>query len=86
MIEEWHPPVGQSDSMPLRLKEVIIVEKKGAQWMKGRIKHPEPFPSYNTSGYFPSRCVEEVKSFHHISRRVKNLHARNTPNRKSSVP
>jgi len=84
VIEDWNPPLGQTDSMPLRKGERLIVEKKGAEWMKGKIKFPPPFPSFRTSGYFPATKVTEISSFHHVSKRVKNLHARTTGGKRNS--
>lgn len=37
VVEDWDPPIGQTDSMPLRKGERIIVEKKGTEWMKGKV-------------------------------------------------
>jgi hypothetical protein len=38
VVEDWDPPIGQTDSMPLRKGERIIVEKKGTEWMKGMVR------------------------------------------------
>eukprot|EP00041_Stephanoeca_diplocostata_P032355 m.1035397 g.1035397 ORF g.1035397 m.1035397 type:complete len:926 (+) comp24137_c0_seq2:221-2998(+) len=74
VTHDWEPPRDEKDSMPLRRGDIVIVEKKGFEHMKGYLKDPEPFPTYPTSGYFPAAYVSEVVSHRAISRRVKKLH------------
>lgn len=81
VIKDWNPPrKEEGDSMPLRKGEIIEVEKRGDNFMKGRLKDPEPFVSYNTSGYFPSTHVREIDSHRKKAREVKELAKQNMYN------
>jgi hypothetical protein len=79
VLKDWTPPRDeQGDSMPLRKGEIVEVEKRGETHMKGRLKDPEPFASYNTSGYFPAGHVKEIESHRKTAREVRGLAKQNS--------
>eukprot|EP00035_Acanthoeca_spectabilis_P006818 m.129541 g.129541 ORF g.129541 m.129541 type:complete len:148 (+) comp13679_c0_seq2:166-609(+) len=37
-LKDWIPPAGETDSMPLREGDVVFVQKKGQEFMKGFVR------------------------------------------------
>eukprot|EP00040_Diaphanoeca_grandis_P015357 m.78271 g.78271 ORF g.78271 m.78271 type:complete len:962 (-) comp25098_c0_seq1:120-3005(-) len=66
------------DGLPLKRGQIVEVEKKGDVCMKGRLKNPPPFATFNTSGYFPASCVEEIESHRKKAREVKRIISQNS--------
>lgn len=74
VIKDHTPSYDESgDGMPLKRGQIVEVEKKGDICMKGRLKNPPPFATFNTSGYFPADCVTEIESNRSRAREVKRI-------------
>eukprot|EP00039_Didymoeca_costata_P008904 m.118488 g.118488 ORF g.118488 m.118488 type:complete len:882 (-) comp14278_c0_seq1:5300-7945(-) len=72
VLQDFEP--SQPDELPLRRGQRIAVEKRGDNFMRGRILDltGDAFPTYVVSGWFPSNYVKEVESKRKLAREAMN--------------